>query len=81
MSPLIRADFLPDFLMHDVRRFPAHEEYLRMSCFGAHTTALFVALDKLLPYVPAGNRDIAPYFARARNHVKAIDYTRRFAFV
>eukprot|EP00873_Tetraselmis_striata_P006382 jgi/Tetstr1/426646/TSEL_016921.t1 len=35
--------------------------------------ALFVALDELLPYVPAANQDFTPYLARARNHAEAID--------
>eukprot|EP00873_Tetraselmis_striata_P023579 jgi/Tetstr1/443843/TSEL_031797.t1 len=54
------------------------EEYLWMSCFGAHMAALFVALDELLPYVPAANRDFTPYLARARNHAEAIDKAFRF---
>eukprot|EP00873_Tetraselmis_striata_P011805 jgi/Tetstr1/432069/TSEL_021540.t1 len=62
----------------DDRRLPAHEEYLWMSCFGAHMAALFVALDELLPYVPAANQDFTPYLARARNHAEAIDKAFRF---
>eukprot|EP00873_Tetraselmis_striata_P039431 jgi/Tetstr1/459695/TSEL_005050.t1 len=54
------------------------EEYLWMSCFGAHMAALFVALDELLPYVPAANQDVTPYLARARNHAEAIDKAFRF---
>eukprot|EP00873_Tetraselmis_striata_P011029 jgi/Tetstr1/431293/TSEL_020987.t1 len=55
------------------------EEYLWMSCFGAHMAALFVALDELLPYVPAINQDFTPYLARARNHnAEAIDKAFRF---
>eukprot|EP00873_Tetraselmis_striata_P019426 jgi/Tetstr1/439690/TSEL_028109.t1 len=54
------------------------EEYLWMSCFGAHMAALFVALDELLPYVPATNKDFTPYLARARNHAEAIDKAFRF---
>eukprot|EP00873_Tetraselmis_striata_P005879 jgi/Tetstr1/426143/TSEL_016471.t1 len=54
------------------------EEYLLMSCFGAHMAALFVALDELLPYVPATNQDFTPYLARARNHAEAIDKAFRF---
>eukprot|EP00873_Tetraselmis_striata_P038001 jgi/Tetstr1/458265/TSEL_044753.t1 len=54
------------------------EEYLWMSCFGAHMSALFVALDELLPYVPATNQDFTPYLARARNHAEAIDKAFRF---
>eukprot|EP00873_Tetraselmis_striata_P026480 jgi/Tetstr1/446744/TSEL_034231.t1 len=40
--------------------------------------ALFVALDELLPYVPATNQDFTPYLARAQNHAEAIDKTFRF---
>eukprot|EP00873_Tetraselmis_striata_P038400 jgi/Tetstr1/458664/TSEL_045055.t2 len=40
--------------------------------------ALFVALDELLPYVPAANKDFTPYLARARNHAEAIDKAFRF---
>eukprot|EP00873_Tetraselmis_striata_P042914 jgi/Tetstr1/463178/TSEL_008110.t1 len=40
--------------------------------------ALFVALDELLPYVPAANHDFTPYLARARNHAEAIDKAFRF---
>eukprot|EP00873_Tetraselmis_striata_P025541 jgi/Tetstr1/445805/TSEL_003518.t1 len=40
--------------------------------------ALFVALDELLPYVPATNQDFTPYLARARNHIEAIDKAFRF---
>eukprot|EP00873_Tetraselmis_striata_P029827 jgi/Tetstr1/450091/TSEL_037137.t1 len=40
--------------------------------------ALFVALDELLPYVPATNQDFTPYLARARNHAEAIDKAFRF---
>eukprot|EP00873_Tetraselmis_striata_P034523 jgi/Tetstr1/454787/TSEL_041667.t1 len=54
------------------------EEYLWMSCFGANMAALFVALDELLPYVPAANQDFTPYLARARNHAEAIDKAFRF---
>eukprot|EP00873_Tetraselmis_striata_P040342 jgi/Tetstr1/460606/TSEL_000531.t1 len=54
------------------------EEYLWMSCFGAHMAALFVALDELLPYVPTTNQDFTPYLARARNHAEAIDKAFRF---
>eukprot|EP00873_Tetraselmis_striata_P006291 jgi/Tetstr1/426555/TSEL_001631.t1 len=58
------------------------EEYLWMSCFGAHTAALFVALDELLLYVLAANQDFTPYLARARNHAEAIDkaFCFRLAF-
>eukprot|EP00873_Tetraselmis_striata_P027873 jgi/Tetstr1/448137/TSEL_035430.t1 len=64
--------------MQDDRRLPAQEEYLWMSCFGAHMATLFVALDELLPYVPATNHDFTPYLARARNHAEAIDKAFRF---
>eukprot|EP00873_Tetraselmis_striata_P022098 jgi/Tetstr1/442362/TSEL_030488.t1 len=67
-----------EYLKQDDRRLPAHEEYLWMSCFGAHMAALFVALDELLPYVPATNQDFTPYLARARNHAEAIDKAFRF---
>eukprot|EP00873_Tetraselmis_striata_P025157 jgi/Tetstr1/445421/TSEL_033203.t2 len=40
--------------------------------------ALFVALNELLPYVPATNQDFTPYLARARNHAEAIDKAFRF---
>eukprot|EP00873_Tetraselmis_striata_P014235 jgi/Tetstr1/434499/TSEL_023591.t1 len=40
--------------------------------------ALFVALDELLPYVPAASQDFTPYLARARNHAEAIDKAFRF---
>eukprot|EP00873_Tetraselmis_striata_P005560 jgi/Tetstr1/425824/TSEL_016202.t1 len=66
-----------DYLAND-RRLPAHEEYLWMSCFGAHMAALFVALDELRPYVPVTNQDFTPYLARARNHAEAIDKAFRF---
>eukprot|EP00873_Tetraselmis_striata_P034420 jgi/Tetstr1/454684/TSEL_041573.t1 len=55
------------------RRLPAQEEYLWMSCFGAHMAALFVALDELLPYVHAANQDFSPYLARTRNHAEGIN--------
>eukprot|EP00873_Tetraselmis_striata_P015229 jgi/Tetstr1/435493/TSEL_024398.t1 len=40
--------------------------------------ALFVALDELLPYVPAASQDFTTYLARARNHAEAIDKAFRF---
>eukprot|EP00873_Tetraselmis_striata_P006027 jgi/Tetstr1/426291/TSEL_016608.t1 len=40
--------------------------------------ALFVALDELLPYVPAASPDFTPYLGRARNHAEAIDKAFRF---
>eukprot|EP00873_Tetraselmis_striata_P009496 jgi/Tetstr1/429760/TSEL_001936.t1 len=67
-----------EYLKQDDRRLPTQEEYLWMSCFGAHMAALFVALDELLPYVPAANQDFTPYLARARNHAEAIDKAFRF---
>eukprot|EP00873_Tetraselmis_striata_P007898 jgi/Tetstr1/428162/TSEL_018213.t1 len=54
------------------------EEYLWMSCFGAHMAALFVALDEMLPYVPVTNQDFTPYLARARIHAETIDKAIRF---
>eukprot|EP00873_Tetraselmis_striata_P035136 jgi/Tetstr1/455400/TSEL_042232.t1 len=72
------ADLTNAYLKQDDRRLPAEEEYLWMSCFGAHMTALFVALDELLPYVPAASQDFTPYLARARNHAEAIDKAFRF---
>eukprot|EP00873_Tetraselmis_striata_P035898 jgi/Tetstr1/456162/TSEL_042930.t1 len=64
-------------------RLPAQKEYLWMSSFGAHMAALFVALDELLPYVPAASQDFTPYLARARNHDEAIDkaFSFRLAFL
>eukprot|EP00873_Tetraselmis_striata_P043325 jgi/Tetstr1/463589/TSEL_008468.t1 len=74
----LSTDLTNEYLKHDDRRLPAQEEYLWMSCFGAHMAALFVALDELLPYVPATNQDFTPYLARARNHAEAIDKAFRF---
>eukprot|EP00873_Tetraselmis_striata_P035115 jgi/Tetstr1/455379/TSEL_042211.t1 len=74
----LRTDQTNEYLKQDDRRLPAQEEYLWMSCFGAHMAALFVALDELLPYVPATNQDFTPYLARARNHAEAIDKAFRF---
>eukprot|EP00873_Tetraselmis_striata_P014704 jgi/Tetstr1/434968/TSEL_023959.t1 len=74
----VSTDLTNEYLKHDDRRLPAQEEYLWMSCFGAHMAALFVALDELLPYVPAANQDFTPYLARARNHAEAIDHAFRF---
>eukprot|EP00873_Tetraselmis_striata_P029982 jgi/Tetstr1/450246/TSEL_037284.t1 len=67
-----------DYLKKDDRRLPTQEEYIWMTCFGAHTAPLFVALDELLPYVPAGNHDFTPSFARARSHAEAIDKAFHF---
>eukprot|EP00873_Tetraselmis_striata_P004764 jgi/Tetstr1/425028/TSEL_015496.t1 len=74
----LSTDLTNEYLKQDNRRLPAHEEYLWMSCFGAHMAALFVALDELLPYVPVTNQDFTPYLARARNHAEAIDKAFRF---
>eukprot|EP00873_Tetraselmis_striata_P029378 jgi/Tetstr1/449642/TSEL_036710.t1 len=74
----LSTDLTNEYLKKDDRRLPAQEEYLWMSCFGAHMAALFVALDELLPYVPAANHDFTPYLARARNHADAIDKAFRF---
>eukprot|EP00873_Tetraselmis_striata_P024344 jgi/Tetstr1/444608/TSEL_032457.t1 len=74
----LSTDLTNEYLKQDDRRLPAQEEYLWMSCFGAHMAALFVALDELLPYVPAANQDFIPYLARARNHAEAIDKAFRF---
>eukprot|EP00873_Tetraselmis_striata_P037473 jgi/Tetstr1/457737/TSEL_044282.t1 len=74
----LRTDLTNEYLKQDDRRLPAQEEYLWMSCFGVHMAALFVALDEMLPYVPAANRDFTPYLARARNHAEAIDKAFRF---
>eukprot|EP00873_Tetraselmis_striata_P041926 jgi/Tetstr1/462190/TSEL_007253.t1 len=74
----LSTDLTNEYLKQDDRRLPAPEEYLWMSCFGAHMAALFVALDELLPYVPAANQDFTPYLARARNHAEAIDKAFHF---
>eukprot|EP00873_Tetraselmis_striata_P017553 jgi/Tetstr1/437817/TSEL_026457.t1 len=74
----LSTDLTNEYLKQDDRRLPAQEEYLWMSCFGAHMAALSVALDELLPYVPATNQDFTPYLARARNHAEAIDRAFRF---
>eukprot|EP00873_Tetraselmis_striata_P029745 jgi/Tetstr1/450009/TSEL_003929.t1 len=74
----LSTDLTNEYLKEDDRRLPAQEEYLWMSCFGAHMAALFVALDELLPFVPTTNQDFTPYLARARNHAEAIDKAFRF---
>eukprot|EP00873_Tetraselmis_striata_P037865 jgi/Tetstr1/458129/TSEL_044621.t1 len=74
----LSTDLTNEYLKQDDRRLPAQEEYLWMSCFGVHMAALFVALDELLPYVPAASQDFTPYLARARNHAEAIDKAFRF---
>eukprot|EP00873_Tetraselmis_striata_P039536 jgi/Tetstr1/459800/TSEL_005151.t1 len=75
----LSTDLTNEYLKQDDRRLPAQEEYLWMSCFGAHMAALFVALDELLPYVPATNQDFTPYLARAGTTPRPS--TRRFGFV
>eukprot|EP00873_Tetraselmis_striata_P006885 jgi/Tetstr1/427149/TSEL_017338.t1 len=47
----LSTDLTNEYLKQDERRLPAHEEYLWMSCFGAHMAALLVALDEMLPYL------------------------------
>eukprot|EP00873_Tetraselmis_striata_P029997 jgi/Tetstr1/450261/TSEL_037297.t1 len=74
----LSTDLTNEYLKQDDRRLPAQEEYLWMSCFGAHMAALFVALDEVLPFVPAANEDFTPYLARAQNHAEAIDKAFRF---
>eukprot|EP00873_Tetraselmis_striata_P021548 jgi/Tetstr1/441812/TSEL_030029.t1 len=74
----LSTDLTNEYLKHDDRRLPAQEEYLWMSCFGAHMAAFFVALDELLPCVPAASQDFTPCLARARNHAEAIDKAFRF---
>eukprot|EP00873_Tetraselmis_striata_P046066 jgi/Tetstr1/466330/TSEL_010861.t1 len=74
----LSTDLTNEYLKQDDWRLPAQEEYLWMSCFGAHMAALFVALNELLPYVPAASQDFTPYLARARNHAEAIDKAFRF---
>eukprot|EP00873_Tetraselmis_striata_P042091 jgi/Tetstr1/462355/TSEL_007361.t1 len=69
----LSTDLANEYLKQDDRRLPAHEEYLWMSCFGAHIAAPFVAIDELLPYVLVASQDVTPYRARARNHAEAID--------
>eukprot|EP00873_Tetraselmis_striata_P017722 jgi/Tetstr1/437986/TSEL_026616.t1 len=73
----LSTDLTNEYLKQDDGRLPALEEYLWMSCFGAHMAALFVALDEVLPYVPTAN-DFTPYLAHARNHAEAIDKAFRF---
>eukprot|EP00873_Tetraselmis_striata_P045577 jgi/Tetstr1/465841/TSEL_010461.t1 len=79
----LSTDLTNEYLKKEDRRLPAQEEYLWMSCCGAHMAALFVALDELLPYVPAASQDFTPYLARARNHAEAIDkaFRIRLAFL
>eukprot|EP00873_Tetraselmis_striata_P046205 jgi/Tetstr1/466469/TSEL_000978.t1 len=74
----LSTDLTNEYLKQDDRRLPVQEEYLWMSCFGAHMAALFVALDELLPCVPVANRDFTPHLARARNHAEAIETAFRF---
>eukprot|EP00873_Tetraselmis_striata_P017588 jgi/Tetstr1/437852/TSEL_026492.t1 len=77
----LSTDLTKEDLKQDDRRLPAQEEYLWTSCFGAHMAAIFVALDELLPYIPAASQDFTPYLARARNHAEAIDKAFRFRLV
>eukprot|EP00873_Tetraselmis_striata_P039549 jgi/Tetstr1/459813/TSEL_005163.t1 len=79
----VSTDLTNEYLKQGDRRLPAQEEYLWMSCFGAHMAALFVALDELMPYVHAASQDFTPYLARARNHAEAIDeaFSFRLAFL
>eukprot|EP00873_Tetraselmis_striata_P003984 jgi/Tetstr1/424248/TSEL_001441.t1 len=74
----LSTDLTNENLKQDDRRLPVQEDYLWMPCFGTHMAAIFVALDELLPYVPAANQDFTPYLARARNHAQAIDKAFRF---
>eukprot|EP00873_Tetraselmis_striata_P005479 jgi/Tetstr1/425743/TSEL_016163.t1 len=46
----LSTDLTNEYLKQHDRHLPAQEEYLWMSCFGAHMAALFVALDELPPY-------------------------------
>eukprot|EP00873_Tetraselmis_striata_P017895 jgi/Tetstr1/438159/TSEL_026762.t1 len=46
---LLSIDLTNEYLKLDVRRLPAQEEYLWMSCFGAHMDALFVAHNRREP--------------------------------
>eukprot|EP00873_Tetraselmis_striata_P009333 jgi/Tetstr1/429597/TSEL_019496.t1 len=54
----LSTDLTNEYLKQDDRRLPAEEEYLWMSCFGAHMAALFVALDELLPYDAFGSDEL-----------------------
>eukprot|EP00873_Tetraselmis_striata_P034824 jgi/Tetstr1/455088/TSEL_041940.t1 len=74
----LSTDLTNEYFKQNDRRLPAHEEYLWMSCFGAHMAALSVALDELLPYVHAASQDFTLSLARARSHAEAIDKAFRF---
>eukprot|EP00873_Tetraselmis_striata_P017782 jgi/Tetstr1/438046/TSEL_026672.t1 len=75
----LSTDLTNEYLKQDDRRLPAQAGGVSMDVFfGAHMAALFVALDELLPYVPAANQDFTPYLARSRNHAEAIDKAFRF---
>eukprot|EP00873_Tetraselmis_striata_P024125 jgi/Tetstr1/444389/TSEL_032279.t1 len=74
----LSTDLTNEYLKQDDRRLPAQEEYLWMSCFGAHMAALFIALDELLPYVLVANQDITFYLACVHNPAEAIDKAFRF---
>eukprot|EP00873_Tetraselmis_striata_P040027 jgi/Tetstr1/460291/TSEL_005591.t1 len=52
----LSTDLTNEYLKQDDRLLPA-QEYLWMSCFGAHMAALFVALDELLPYLQVAGAD------------------------
>eukprot|EP00873_Tetraselmis_striata_P004568 jgi/Tetstr1/424832/TSEL_015335.t1 len=64
MFPLL-FDFTNDFLKQDGRCLPGQVVYLWMTCFGAHTATIFVALDELLLYISDASRDCAPRLAEA----------------
>eukprot|EP00873_Tetraselmis_striata_P010486 jgi/Tetstr1/430750/TSEL_020535.t1 len=68
----LSTDLTDEYLKHDDWRLPAPEECLWMSCFGTHMAAVFVALDELLPYVPAASQDFTPYL-RQRLHGAGMD--------
>eukprot|EP00873_Tetraselmis_striata_P005622 jgi/Tetstr1/425886/TSEL_016259.t1 len=74
----LSTDLTNEYVKQNDRRLPA-QEYLWMSCFGAHMAALFAALDELLPYVPAANQDFTPTSHEFGTTPKPS--TRRFAFV
>eukprot|EP00873_Tetraselmis_striata_P000498 jgi/Tetstr1/420762/TSEL_011839.t1 len=74
----LSTDLTNEYLKQDDRNLPAQEEYLWMSCFGAHMAALFVPLDELLPSL------MQIKTSPLTSHVLGImpkPSTRRFAFV
>ena len=75
--PLL-ADMVYEYLMQEHRRGPAAEEYIWMTCIGAHTAAARQAADELLPYVNPADSNVAPFLARLRNHLEAVDESFRF---